>query len=494
MIAAVLSLILLATVSTAGAQTNSGEIGGVVRDTSGGVLAGATVAATHAASGTVVERVTDGEGRFFLPALRIGQWEVTATLSGFAPETRAIVLEIGRTLTLEFSLGLEGLSQQVTVEATAPLLQTGNAEISDVIGNLEVVQMPLNGRNFMGLAQLSDGVVLPPGGTRGEALGQAGPLPNVGGQRSGHNIYLLDGTKVTDELFNNLVVNPSVDSIEEFKIQKSMYPAEFGGKASALINVATKAGSNRFRGSLFEFHRNDAFDSPNYFQAAGQSIPPLRQNQFGGSLGGPAVQNRTFFFASYEGQRMKRSLTRTFSVPPAAVRAGNFAGYPTVCDPLTIPATGVCTPFPGNQIPAGRIDPIAAVVPAERRTSDLGCPAPESHVRRGTGPAARPVQCSARSPADGCRPAACPIQHIRRGRDSTVRDERASGNARAGVRPVVDDQDAEPRGQPHARHGELAVQRGALRLDDGRRRTAERKSRHRLRRPRGVAGRDDRPP
>ena len=104
--------------------------------------------------------------------------------------------------------------------------------------------MPLNGRNFLALAQLSDGVVIPPGGTRGEALQQAGPLPNVGGQRSGHNIYLLDGTKVTDELFNNLVINPSVDSIEEFKIQKSMYPAEFGGKASALINVATKAGSN----------------------------------------------------------------------------------------------------------------------------------------------------------------------------------------------------------------------------------------------------------
>ena len=121
----------------------------------------------------------------------------------------------------------------------------------------------------MALAQLSDAVVIPPGGTRGEALQQAGPLPNVGGQRSGHNIYLLDGTKVTDELFNNLVINPSIDSIEEFKIQKSMYPAEFGGKASALINVATKAGSNAFRGSLFEFHRDDAFDSRELLPAGG---------------------------------------------------------------------------------------------------------------------------------------------------------------------------------------------------------------------------------
>ena len=305
-------LMILMFVSVAAAQINTAEIAGVVKDTSGGVLPGATVTAKHPASGAVVERVTDGDGRFFLPALRIGQWDVTVTMSGFAPQTMTLALEIGRSLAVDFSLRVEGLSEQVTVQSTTPLLQTANAELSDVIGNREVVQMPLNGRNFLDLAQLSDGVVIPPGGTRGDALQQAGPLPNVGGQRSGHNIYLLDGTKVTDELFNNLVINPSVDSIEEFKIQKSMYPAEFGGKASALINVATKAGSNRFRGSLFEFNRNDAFDSANYFQPAGQPIPPLRQNQFGGALGGPIIQDRTFFFGIYEGQRMNRSLTRTF--------------------------------------------------------------------------------------------------------------------------------------------------------------------------------------
>ena len=153
----------------------------------------------------------------------------------------------------------------MTVSIDPTLLQTTTAEISDVIDNRRVVQFPLNGRNFLALAQLSAAVVLPPGGTRGDALQQAGPLPNVGGQRSGHNIYLLDGAKVTDELFNNLVINPSVDSIQEFKIQKSMYPAEFGGKASALINVATKAGGNQFHGSAFEFHRNDALDAHNYF-------------------------------------------------------------------------------------------------------------------------------------------------------------------------------------------------------------------------------------
>ena len=326
----VTGLMVVAFASALAAQTNTGEIGGLVKDTSGGVLPSATVTARHPASGTVIERVTDPEGRFFLPALRIGQWEVTVAMDGFAPRTLTLALEIGGTVHLELSLGLEGLSEQVTVASSAPLLQTATAEISDVIGNREVVQMPLNGRNFLGLAQLSDAVVLPPGGTRGDALQQAGPLPNVGGQRSGHNIYLLDGTKITDELFNNLVINPSVDSIEEFKIQKSMYPAEFGGKASALINVATKAGSNRFRGSLFEFNRNDAFDSANYFHPAGQPIPPLRQNQFGGTLGGPIVQNRTFFFGSYEGTRMARSLTRTFSVPPAALRAVDFFSFPSI--------------------------------------------------------------------------------------------------------------------------------------------------------------------
>ena len=243
------ALLILALARAAAAQTNTAVISGIVRDHLGALLAGATVTATHPASGTVAERVTGADGRFLLPELRIGQWEVRAASTGFASRTVQVSLEVGRTQRVDFSLPVEGVTTDVVVTASAPLLQTTTAEISDVISNQEVVQIPLNGRNFLQLAQLSDAVVIPPGGTRGEALQQAGPLPNVGGQRSGHNIYLLDGTKVTDELFNNLVINPSVDSIEEFKIQKSMYPAEFGGKASALINVVTRAGANSFRGS-----------------------------------------------------------------------------------------------------------------------------------------------------------------------------------------------------------------------------------------------------
>ena len=279
--------------SSLSAQTNTAEIAGIVRDSVGGVLPGVAITARHPDTGFSVERVTDAEGRFFLPALRVGTWEIRAELAGFAPRSERIVVEIGRTFSLDLTLGLAGLTEQVRVSGQTPLLQVTTAEISDVIDNREVVQVPLNGRNFLALAQLSDAVVIPPGGTRGEALQQAGPLPNVGGQRSGHNIYLLDGVKVTDELFNNLVINPSVDSIEEFKIQKSMYAPEFGGKASALINVATRSGANTVRGSLFEFLRDDAFDSPNYFRPAGEPVPPLRQNQFGGTLGGPIARNRS---------------------------------------------------------------------------------------------------------------------------------------------------------------------------------------------------------
>ena len=360
---AVLFFVLSAGAASVAGQANTGTLEGVVRDESGGVLPGATVAATHAESGFSVERVTGSDGRFYMASLPIGEWTITAELPGFRRVVRTgVFLDLGRAIDLAFQLDLGQLTEEVTVSAAAPLLQSTTAEISDIIDTREVEQIPLNGRQFLQLAQLSDAVVIPPGGTRGAALQQAGPLPNVGGQRAGHNIYLLDGVKVTDELFNNLVINPSVDSIQEFKIQKSMYPPEFGGKASALINVATKSGGNQAHGSAFAFVRDERFDAHNYFDPRNEPVPPLDQGQFGGTFGGPIVRDRTFAFLSYEGQRTTRSLTKTFSVPSAAVRGGDFSGRSPICDPLTRdPATGACgTYFRGNRIPAGRIDPVAA--------------------------------------------------------------------------------------------------------------------------------------
>ena len=341
------------------AQYNTAEIGGVVADPQGAVLPGATVTAIHAASGLQVERTSDEQGRFFMPALPVGEYTLTVALPGFKQFTRkGLNLQVGQKVNLPITLDIGQISESVTVNADAPLLQTADAEVSDVIDNRKVVELPLNGRQFLQLSMLSDGVVIPPGGTRGAALEQAGALPAVLGQRSGHNIYLLDGVKVTDEYFNNLVISPSVEGIQEFKIQKTLYPAEFGGKASALINVLTKSGTNSFHGSAIEFVRNDRFDARNYFDDPNKPIPPLRQNQFGATLGGPIRRDRTFFFLTYEGQRIRRSLTQTFSVPPNELRAGNFASLSPLCDPLTKTAAG-CTTFPNNQIPPNRLDPVA---------------------------------------------------------------------------------------------------------------------------------------
>jgi hypothetical protein len=340
-------------------QTNTAEIQGTVSDPLGGVLPGATVVATHLASGLKADRTSDARGRFFIAALPVGEFALTVTLDGFKSVTRSdIVLRVGQRLELTFVLPIGNRTESVTVTGVSPMLQTANAEVSDLVDNRQVVQLPLNGRQFLQLAQLSDGVVVPPAGTRGGALEQAGAMPAVLGQRSGHNIYLLDGVKVTDEFFNNLVVSPSVDAIQEFKIQKTLYPPEFGGKASALINVVTRSGSNQFRASAMEFFRHNAFDARNHFDDPAQQVPPMRQQQFGATAGGPLQRDAAFFFFSYEGQRVDRSVTQTFSVPPAALRTGDFSTLPPLCDPLTRTASG-CTAFSRNRIPSNRIDRVA---------------------------------------------------------------------------------------------------------------------------------------
>src|SRR5262249_35097725 len=246
----------------------------------------------------------------------VGDYVLSAELPGFKHfEQKGLTLKVGQKVELPITLELGQLSDAITVTAEAPLLQTANTDIADVIDNRQVESLPLNGRQFIQLAQLTDGVAIPPGDTRGAALGQAGQLPNVYGQRGGHNIYLIDGVKVTDEYFNNLVISPSVDAIQEFKIDKTMYPAEFGGKASALVNVVTKSGANAFHGSALEFARNDRFNGYNYFDDRSKPVPGLNQHQFGVNLGGPLRKDRTFFFLSYEGQRIRKALTQTFSVP-----------------------------------------------------------------------------------------------------------------------------------------------------------------------------------
>ena len=291
------TIAILLFTSVTPAQTNTGQIKGALRDHTRAVIPGANVTATNVATGLTVARVTDSSGEFVFPSLAVGEWTISVAASGFKQLIKpGVILQLGQVVDLELQLeiGEVTVTEIVTVTTAGQILQTATGEVSDVVERERVAELPLNGRQFLQLALLSEGVVKPPGGTRGSALQQAGELVNVAGQRSGHNIYLLDGVKVTDEYFNNLVINPSVDAIQEFKIQKTLYAAEFGGKAAALINVASKSGGSKLHGNLFEFIRNEKFDAKNFFDDPTKPIPPYKQNQFGGTLGGPITIPRIY--------------------------------------------------------------------------------------------------------------------------------------------------------------------------------------------------------
>lgn len=337
---------------------NTGELGGSVQDPSGAVLPGASISAESAGTGQAFASVSNNSGEYLFPQLPSGVYTLKVSAPNFKQVLARLEIHAGDRQRRDFTLQVGEASEIVEVREGLGGLQLDSTEIRNTVGRQQAVALPLKSRQFLDLAMLTEGVVRPPGGTRGDALQQAGTLVNVLGQRSGHNLYLLDGVTVTDEHFNNLVIAPSVDSIQEVNIQKTSYAPEFGGKSGAVINVISRAGTNAAHGSLFEFVRNNVFDAKNYFDAANAPTPPFRQNQFGGSLGGPVARNRTFFFLSYEGQRVRKSLTQTFSVPTAAVRAGDFTGLPVIFDPAG--AGGQRVPFADNRIPAPRLDPAAA--------------------------------------------------------------------------------------------------------------------------------------
>ena len=354
--------VLLLAAAGAWAQMNTGEIAGSVQDPSGAVLPDAAISAEQFGTGQKFTAVSNSAGEYLFPQLAAGTYSLKAGAVNFKQSVvPKFEIHAGDRLRHDFTLQVGDATEVLEVRDGAGGLQLESAEIRNTVDRKQALALPLKGRQFLDLAMLTEGVVRPPGGTRGDALQQAGTLVNVLGQRSGHNLYLLDGVTVTDEHFNNMVIAPSIDSIQEVNIQKTSYAPEFGGKSGAVINVVSRSGSNAAHGSLFEFVRNDIFDAKNFFDAAASPIPPFRQNQFGGSLGGPFVRNRTFFFVSYEGQRLRKSLTQTFSVPTEAMRKGDFSGLPMVFDPLNV-AGGQRQPFANNHIAAPRLDPVAVAL------------------------------------------------------------------------------------------------------------------------------------
>jgi hypothetical protein len=338
------------------AQMNVAEVGGVVADPAGDAIVGAVITATNTATGSKVTAATGQTGEYLLSQLAPGVYDIGATAQGFKQAIQQkVLLHAGDQIDLKFSMVLGERTETLIVEAFPGMLQTESAQLKDVIENQQVSDLPVKDREFLELALLGSGVVNPPGGTRGDALQQTGKLINILGQRAGHNLFLVDGVSVTDEYFNNVVLNPPPDAIREFNIAKTNYDAEFGGKSGGVINVITQTGTNNFHGSLYEFLRNSVFDARNFFAAPNQPTP-FQENQFGGAVGGPVAKNRTFFFLNYDGQRIRNSVAQLFSVPTAAQREGIFTA------PIVNPAGGAA--FPDNTISVP-LDPAAVAMLAK---------------------------------------------------------------------------------------------------------------------------------
>jgi outer membrane receptor protein involved in Fe transport len=346
---------------------------GTIKDSSGAVVPGVTVALTNEATGVSRSTTTGGAGTYIFTSLQPGRYRLTAELPGFRKvERTGVELQVNQRAQIDLDLELGLVSESLLIEGKAPLLETQSSVLGSVIEEKQVQELPLNGRNFVQLATLSTGVSGAGSGMRGTIM--SGTRPDdlrpgtelfANGNRESSNNYLYDGIDNNTRLTLVIVVRPNVEAIKEFKVQTNLFSAEQGRNPGAQVNVVTKSGTNTTHGAIYEFVRNDRFDANNYFaERAGQPKPPFKQNQFGGAIGGPIVTNKTFYFADYDGFRQEVGRVFVTTVPTAKMRQGDFSEVGTIYDPLTtvmLPGGAVSRqPFPGNVIPQNRWDPVTA--------------------------------------------------------------------------------------------------------------------------------------
>ena len=415
------------------AQKDAGTIAGVVHDPSGAVVAGAQVIIHDLDHGGDTKLTTNTQGEYVASPLRIGHYTVEAIHPGFRGVLAGpIELQVQQRAVLDLQLKVGEATEKVEVIAAAPQLETETSELGQVVGQRQVSQLPLNGRNFAQLAQLSTGVAPSEPGARDEG----GYGFSANGARSLQNNFLLDGVDNNSnlpDLLNetNFVIEPPIDALQEFKVQTSAYSAEFGRGNGAIINAVIKSGSNQFHGGAWEFLRNEALDSRYYYDTERQ---PYKQNQYGLMLGGPIVKDKTFFFADFEGLRLSEAQPQTALVPTQDMRNGDFSALLDTTTPVygtnsagnMVPIldcnglptysgeifntrltqayagnpTGLCgVPFgysgglPTNVMGAGVIDPLA------QRLSAL-FPLPNSNSNAGFNYIADPVQSTHRANFD----------------------------------------------------------------------------------------------
>ena len=365
-----MAAMLALTASAVVAQILYGSVVGVVKDPQGGFVPGATVTIIHKETNLTKETVTDGEGAFTVTNVLPGPYDVKVTLQGFREAVRADVpVSVGQISRVTVTLAVGSVSETVTVVSNTQLLQTDKADVSTELKSQELTSMPLNRfRNYQALINLVPGTTPMAFGNAETDTPARSLATNVNGQANTGNSTRTDGaTNMNIWLPNhNMYISPA-ETIDTVNISTSSFDAEQGMAGGAAVTVVTKSGTNRFKGSGFEFYNSDKLNATPRFFGAGATPPklPVKANTYGGTLGGPIRRDRVFFFGSFEGYKREQSLFTFFTVPDARLRAGDFSqalntngSLQTIYDPATGAANGSGrAAFANNQIPTTRIDP-----------------------------------------------------------------------------------------------------------------------------------------
>ncbi len=375
-------MLLLVISATGFAQTYTATVTGTVSDAQGAAVAGAKVVAVNQGTKLEYNAQTSDSGVYTIPFLPVGSYVISIEASGFKKlVSNEITLEVNQTARINLSLQVGGVSETVNVTDVAPVLQTESVTVGGVISGNTTTALPLNGRNFQQLTLLVPGTINPNPAGFNSPNGQGRPYVN--GNREQGNSFLLDGISVDETIDNRIGYKPNIDAIAEFRVETSNSSAEFGNVTGATVNATMKSGTNNFHGNVFEFLRNDKFDAVPWFTNRNSTPtspalkPKLRQNIFGGTLGGPIIKEKLFFFAAYQQTIQRTGGPGTASVTPTAWRTGDLSAFTTtfIRDPLK---TGACTAtdktacFPGNIIPANRIaNPVAKALFADTKLHPL---------------------------------------------------------------------------------------------------------------------------
>jgi len=349
------------------AQVQSGTIVGTVSDQGGAAVGGARVTLVN--EGTRFTRTveTGTTGQYVATSVPTGVYTITAEMQGFQKlVTSGLQLTAADTLTVDLKLQVGNVQETIEVKETAPLLQSQTAAVSSLVSNQQMIEMPLNGRTFTALLKLSPGAYTGSSGNLATSqYAMRGDVNiSVNGSSAQNNTYLIDGVVNRNLWLSTLIMVPTVDSIQEVRMMTSNYTAEYGAAAGAITIVQTKSGTNQLRGSLYEFLRNNRLDANTFFNnRLGAPRPAFRRNEFGGTVGGPVRKDKTFFFADYQGIRVRQPRSTISTIPTLAQRqmitTGDFSAFGTTIYDPTVVVNGQRQPFAGNRIPVTRLDPAA---------------------------------------------------------------------------------------------------------------------------------------